>query len=352
MKIATLFSGGGVLDCAFRKFQCSASLAVECDEERPKLSSAIADCYEMNHSAHLIRQPVEHVNWQPYSGEWFLVHASPSCKNFSVANFEGIEGEKDINSAQGVASALESLRPHYFTLEQVRGYLGTVSFQIIVDALKNMGYSITYDILNSYYYGVPQERERLILTSCKDGSLVGLPPIQRPVGWGEVLKHRIHFMKCSSPTPAQIAVLEETLALYPDVECFLVQRRGNRSRPPAIRQVWQPAPVITCAIFTDEKGANRQSFFDIWYKGEWLTLSTRDMAMLQSIPEWYKLPSSTRDAGAIIGNGVPTKLYEAVLEQIFKHYQKNHGHNNVTMTSGVWLKEDSYDFIRGTNASR
>lgn len=325
MKIATLFSGGGVLDAAFEVFGMKVDLAVEGDPDRPDLSKAIADNYARNYGeTHLLRTAVERVIWAPYiNDDWLLLHSSPSCRNISNANHAKSETQQDIKAAHGVVNAINNLNPYYFTLEQVRGYLSTKSWAIIKGCLEEKGYGITFSIINSYYYGVPQERYRLVVTACRDGSLVGLPPMIRPVSWGEVLQPHFKDMKPSKPANAQIKALEEAREIHPSTDIFLVQRRGNHGRLPAVRHFWQPAPVVTCSIFTDDKGSNRRSFFDIWNDGQWLGLSTRDMARLQTIPDWYKLPEATAIAGAIIGNGVPTQLYAAIIRQLIRHYQSS-----------------------------
>ncbi|MBP5971524.1 DNA cytosine methyltransferase [Brasilonema sp. CT11] len=323
-KIAVLFSGGGVLDTAIHEMGLKTDLAVEYDPGRVELSTAIADSYAKNYpNTELLRTPVESVNWIPYMGDdWMLLHASPSCKNFSAANSEGKETEQDLKAAIGIVNAITALRPYYFTLEQVRGYFATESIKLIMCALSNLGYSITYDVLNANFYGVPQRRERLFLTCCRNGTTVGLPPMQRPISWGEVLGDRIESMREICPSPAQINALDAVRTCYPDSYTFLIQKRSYHGKNLAVKHFWESAPVITCALFSDSHGSNRRSFFDIWYKGDWLTLSIKDMAMLQTMPDWYILPEETRVAGSIIGNGVPTKLYEAILKQLFRHYQR------------------------------
>ncbi|NJM69256.1 MAG: DNA cytosine methyltransferase [Scytonema sp. RU_4_4] len=328
LKAATLFSGGGVLDAAIMKYAdkgLSVRLAVEGDPSNPELSHAIADVYAANYpDTQLLRQSVETVNFRNYYDNWFLLHASPSCKSFSNANTSnGGEKEKDLTAAIAVARAIREMQPHYFTLEQVRGYVKSASFALIYETLVELGYAICFDVINASSYSVPQDRERMCLIAHRGNSLVGMPVRQRPVSWMDALAHRIDYMNFAEPTVTQKQALYEHRLLYPDTEAFLVQRLSIRDNV-IIRHPYELAPTITCAIFTDNKAANRKSFLNIWYKGQWLDLSVRDCAILQSIPDWYYLPPQSRIAGAVVGNGVPTKLYEAILGQIFKHYEQSY----------------------------
>lgn len=320
INFASLFSGGGCIESAVIDQKTRLILAVEGDPERPELSSAIADVYEINYgSGHLVRSPVENVDFNRYAIGCDVLHASPSCKNFSVANVGAVESRNDIKAAEAVCRAITALQPAIFTLEQVRGYINTHSFSLIINHLVNCGYGITYEVLNSYFYGVPQERERVFITASRSGKLLGFPAPQPPTSWGEVLKDRIPHMEPISPTAKEKEALGNLPLMYPRCKAFLIQRRGQRMRLPTVKQYYQPAPVVTCAMFTDGRGGNRQSFFDVALQdGGWYTLSMRDMARLQTLPDWYKLPEKTSIAGAVVGNGVPTNMYKAIYAHVLE----------------------------------
>lgn len=95
------------------------------------------------------------------------LHASPVCKNASIAKADGEESPDDIETAAAVSRAIVELRPQVFTLENVRGYLRFKSFDNIVRTLRENGYGVAHDVLNAADYGVPQTRERLILRAVR-----------------------------------------------------------------------------------------------------------------------------------------------------------------------------------------
>lgn len=312
-KVFTLFSGGGLVDAAIKEFGLDVQHGVEMNPD-------LAFMYRQNYGDRVINAKVEDVNYGAFGNNWLLLHASPSCKSFSDANINGEETEADIQAANGTARAIKYLNPFYFTLEQVRAYTKSRSFKIIFNQLINMGYAVTYDTVNAADYGVPQNRERLILTACRNGTTVGLPAKTRRIGWGEVIN--LGNLATVEPTAAQYKAYQEVSVLYPSTSAWLIQRRGYHGELPKPRDFYTPAPTVTCALFTDGKGANRRSFYDVvTNSGEWLTLSMRDMARLQTLPEWYVLPEETAIAGMIVGNGVPCTLYKAVLSQLLRHYQ-------------------------------
>lgn len=81
----------------------------------------------------------------------------------------------DIDTANAVCRAIEALRPTLFTLENVRGYLNFTAFKNIMRTLRQLGYQITYDVLNAANFGVPQTRERLIVVARNDGKRPRMP---------------------------------------------------------------------------------------------------------------------------------------------------------------------------------
>ena len=65
-----------------------------------------------------------------------------------------------------LARVLKHKRPRYFLFENVKGLLSHnqgETFQTILEILSNMGYNVTWEILNSKSFGVPQNRERIFI---------------------------------------------------------------------------------------------------------------------------------------------------------------------------------------------
>ena len=152
--IATLFSGFDGFGVGARAAGWAHLWGVEFN---PKLA-AVAE----TNGFHTLVDDVRAVDYASLPRPDHL-HASPVCKNASVAKTDGAESPEDLETAQAVCRAIEALRPDSFTLENVRGYSKFASFGAIVATLRRLGYGVAYAVLNSADYGVPQTRERLIL---------------------------------------------------------------------------------------------------------------------------------------------------------------------------------------------
>lgn len=90
-------------------------------------------------------------------------HDSPPCPNFSVAKKGAREGARETALAWKCAEYLMYARPRYYSLENVQGYAGSQSLEVILKTLVGLGYGYSCHVLNSADYGVPQTRKRLIL---------------------------------------------------------------------------------------------------------------------------------------------------------------------------------------------
>ena len=96
------------------------------------------------------------------------------CQAFSIAGKRG--GFRDVRGTLffEIARILEAKKPKHFLLENVKGLFSHDSgrtFKTIITALNDLGYCVEWDCLNSKFYGVPQNRERVFVV----GYFGGIP---------------------------------------------------------------------------------------------------------------------------------------------------------------------------------
>lgn len=97
----------------------------------------------------------------------FWYHTSPPCPSFSVAKTDAGETQADLALAHAVAESIRQLSPPYVSIENVRGYLHSESFRVLLSTLDSTGYALTYDVLCAADYGTPQTRDRLVLVASR-----------------------------------------------------------------------------------------------------------------------------------------------------------------------------------------
>src|SRR5574344_2023540 len=117
------------------------------------------------------------------------------CQSFSIAGkrrgFDDIRGTLFFE----VARILQDKKPKYFILENVKGLLNHNSgrtFATIIGILTDLGYQVQWQVLNSKFFGVPQNRERVYIVGCLGDECIGkIFPLTGgdSENIGEIIKH-------------------------------------------------------------------------------------------------------------------------------------------------------------------
>lgn len=97
-----------------------------------------------------------------------VVIGGPPCQGFSsIRPFRTLtEGDKRNTLIEDFLVALSLLKPRWFVFENVVGVLthhrGAL-LQSLLDGFRSCGYQVSWRVLNAALYGVPQNRERLVI---------------------------------------------------------------------------------------------------------------------------------------------------------------------------------------------
>jgi DNA (cytosine-5)-methyltransferase 1 len=141
---------------------------------------------------------------------------SPTCVNFSTAKTDGKELDLDIQIAEKIADIIRIKKPRYFVLENVRGYVDSASFRIILSTIQSLGYNNYHAVYDAADWGVPQNRHRLILRASRDPLRDLLPTHSKTGGlwwqlwngWYNTIADLLPSCKPSHLTERQIQALE------------------------------------------------------------------------------------------------------------------------------------------------
>lgn len=100
-----------------------------------------------------------------------LVIGGPPCQAYSTSGKRLMEDPRAVLYHQYYRCLLE-LQPKIFVYENVKGLLsmnGGLLLKDLKELFASLGYFVQTRILNAADYGVPQERERVIVVGCRDG---------------------------------------------------------------------------------------------------------------------------------------------------------------------------------------
>lgn len=143
-----------------------------CDND--KYANKLYKAY-FNTEKELFFDDIRKINTE-YLPDFDILCAGFPCQSFSIAGkrrgFEDTRGTMFFE----VARILSDKRPRYFILENVKGLLSHEkgkTFQTILKILSDLGYSIQWQLLNSKFFNVPQNRERVYIVGYYGKECIG-----------------------------------------------------------------------------------------------------------------------------------------------------------------------------------
>ena len=308
IKAGTYFSGGGLVEEGLKGI-IDPVVAVEYDEK-------ISGVYRNNFGNHIVTADVRDVDPKELvgkiDGEVEYFHASPVCKNYSLAKNNHEELELDKETAASTAEFISKVRPKVVTIENVKGYKDSEAMKTITDALDEAGYKWDADVYNAADYGGYTNRERLIVRAVRDGELPAKPEKQkRKSGWYEAVEDII-------PT-----LTEKKNGVAPWMD--------ERLKADGIdwRHIDKPLYVMGSGYangtvphaFADEllpTLRTKSGDVIVMPDGKVYRAMGRVLARVSGVSDDYQMPASEALSHTIIGNGIPTQLTENVIAPLVR----------------------------------
>ena len=162
-----LFAGIGGIRIGFEKAGFSTVFANDFD---PKCKQT----YDLNFkNIPLTVEDIQKVEVKNIPDFDFILGGFP-CQAFSIAGYrQGFDDKKGRgNLFLDIARIIKERKPTGFLLENVKNlksHNGGKTYKIIKETLKNLGFYVTEEVLNSMKYGnIPQNRERIYIVGFKN----------------------------------------------------------------------------------------------------------------------------------------------------------------------------------------
>lgn len=168
-----LFSGIGGFRTALDELGGQCVMASEIDSYAMKAYQALFG------GAPELRGDVTEIDAEDVPDHDLLVGGFP-CQSFSVAGHR--RGFADTRGTLffDIVRIASHKRPKLLLLENVKGLLnhdGGHTFDTMALVLNDIGYTIDFTVLNSKFYGVPQNRERVIIVASRDAPHENWEPV-------------------------------------------------------------------------------------------------------------------------------------------------------------------------------
>lgn len=274
--------------------------------------------------------------------DYTLIAGCAPCQPFSTYS-QGWSGPDDSrrNLLDYFFRLVVEAQPDLVIMENVPRLQSQGIFSRFVDGLEREGFDVFHDVINCADYGVPQQRQRLILIASKLGPISLIEPtytaenyvtVRDAIGGmpklkaGEVCETDPLHQACtlSSLNLKRIRASKPggTWRDWPEnliAECH--KRNSGRTYPSVYgRMSWdKTAPTMTTQYYGFGNGR-------FGHPDQDRAISLREGAILQSFPADYRFtppeqPIYCKHIGRLIGNAVPVELAKAIGTSIVQHVE-------------------------------
>lgn len=326
MNIVSLFAGAGGLDRGFENAGFNVIWANEYDKK-------IWETYTLNHPNTVLEtRSIKNVKEDEIPNNINGIIGGPPCQSWSLAgSMRGMDDERG-QLFYDYFRILKSKQPEFFMAENVAGMLSPThkeEFFNIKKMFEDCGYKVTYQLLNAWDYGVPQDRKRVILIGYRKDL-----NIEFDFSKLEKIEKKLTLRDTISDLPEPLPALEKNKTngftgnffnneyFTGDFSSMFMSRNRIREWDEAsftIQAGARHAPIhpASCKMRNLEK--NKWEFTGTNYR----RLSIRECARIQTFPDDFIFKyENLADGYKMIGNAVAVKFAEIIASQIMKDLQE------------------------------
>lgn len=164
-KISSFFAGIGGIDLGFEREYAHTVFMNEIDKNAVETLKANFD------KDIIVHDDIKNIDINKIPESDIIVGGFP-CQSFSIAGFRRGFEDKNGELFFDIYKIIKEKKPRVIFLENVKNLVSHDkgnTFNVILESLEDIGYSIKYMVLNSSEYAnVPQNRERIYIVGFKD----------------------------------------------------------------------------------------------------------------------------------------------------------------------------------------
>ena len=297
----SLFAGAGGLDMGFERAGFKTIWANDFESDACKT-------HENWSTAKVVCGDVAKIDAEDIPDADIILGGFP-CQGFSLSGPRKIDDSRNVLYKHYVR-IVKAKKPQMFVGENVKGLLtmgGGSIIEAIIEDFSNCGYNVYCKLLNARDYGVPEDRERVIIVGFRKD--LGIKGFEYPVPRNYKVTMREALKNLPEPTPEEVCN-----APYSSRFMSRNRKRGwddvSYTIPAMAKQVtlW---PGSTDMVKIDK---------DLWKfgsEGETRRLSWREAAAIQTFPADLEFYGDIVSKYKQIGNAVPVKLAEIVATHLY-----------------------------------
>jgi DNA (cytosine-5)-methyltransferase 1 len=249
-------------------------------------------------------QDLRQANWAKLP-RYDLLLASPACQGHSNASQprRNEHHETMRSTAWAVVDCAEQTEPRAIIVENVPEFTRWSLFDIWLLALARLGYHTNVQMLIASRCGVPQRRQRVIITAAKRRKIHVVDPNTAEPAFGPCLEPDAGGWRNIAQAGADARErMRQASKLHRGAPCIVQHVTGNKGF-----SLHEPLRTIT---------TKRQLCLVHGDRYRWLT--SRELARGMGFPDSYTWPEhlSETDIAKGFGNAIPPKMAATAIEQV------------------------------------
>lgn len=339
-----LFCGAGGLSCGLQEAGIEVVAGLDFDQrcEYP-FTENIGGVFL---GEDLATTPSESLKDHFKTPDYSLIAGCAPCQPFSTLS-NGSDRKKSNKwpLLRQFGRVVQDLSPDLVTMENVPALQKEDIFAEFVGCLRELGYSLTFKVMDASQYGVAQRRKRLVLLASKLGPIRIISPGELGLEPKTVREAIGHLPNVAAGETDKLDALHRAQALT-----SINLKRMKHSKPGGTWEDWPTDLLLEC-----HKKPGGSTYKSVYGRMEWdkpsgtmttqsysfgtgryghpeqdRSLTLREMAILQSFPDDYKfVPSDQKPefspVGRLIGNAVPVRLGYVIGRSIRQHIAEHEG---------------------------
>ena len=305
--VISLFAGCGGLDLGFKgKFKY---LGKEYSDNgfdiiwANEINNKAVDTYKYNFGEHIVCKDINDLKDEEFPKADIIIGGFP-CQDFSLAGKrQGLNVERGRLYLQ-MKRAIDIVKPKAFIAENVKNLMmmeDGIVLKTIIEDFKKSGYNVYYHLFHAADYGVPQNRERVIIYGIRD-DIDKIPCIPQ-----ETHKQN-DWVKSKDAIDDLWEMLDKGIPNHTTKDYSKAKFYEGRKMQGNLRiKADTIAPTIRAEHHGNIEGHYKTNGDENDIRN-WRRLSVRECARIQTFPDEFIFQSSASAAYKQVGNAVPPVL--------------------------------------------
>lgn len=201
---------------------------------------------------------------------------------------------------------LKEKQPMCFIAENVKGLISAnkkEAFPLIIEEFKKSGYDVTYSILNSVNYGVPQKRERVIIVGFRNDLNIEF----------EFPKNIINDESCYVPLERVIETVVPDKYFFSEKAVQGMMRKRDTMNKGRAQDTQKPCNTVGSHLAKVSLNSTDPVLID---NGRYRRFTPREVARIQSFPENFNLVGTEAVQYRALGNAIPPVMFWHVANSV------------------------------------